>query len=297
MNSNEKISVVITSFKEPKTVDKAIQNFSTQSIKPYEILVLAPDKETIEAAEKYAKKYPLIRVIRDSGKGKPAALNYARKLIKGEIVILSDGDVFVEKESINKLVTHFKNKSVGAVTGRVIAINKENNIFGYWAQLTTEAFHQRRILGTKNNENILCSGYLYAIRKNLMPKIPVSTLADDAYVSEYISRKRYKTTYEPQAKVFVKYPDNVIDWIKQKKRTAARIYQPLGKSKNSKMKAFIEEIITGARVLAKVNSVKKIYWFGCLLVMRSYIWFRVLFDYRLWNRGFARTWERVESTK
>ncbi|MSS74457.1 glycosyltransferase [Candidatus Pacearchaeota archaeon] len=294
MSDNSKISVVITSFNEPKTIGKAIQKFANQSVKPYEILVISPDKKTIKEAEKYKKIYPFLRVIQDNGSGKPSALNYARKHVNGEIMILSDGDVFASKESISKLIAHFKNKKVGAVTGRPVATNDKKTMLGYWAFLTTTAFHQRRIINTKNNEHFLCSGYLYAIRKNLLPQVPINVLAEDAYISDSITKKGYLIKYEPQAEVFVKYPESLIDWIKQKKRTAARIYQPLN---NSKIRKFIEEMIIGFGIIAKVNSLKKIFWFIGLLVMRLYIWFRVFLDYRLWKREFANTWLRVESTK
>ena len=67
------LSIIITSYKEAKTIGRAIESFVNQNIKDYELLILAPDKETLDAAKKYKK----VKVIRDKGNGKPAALNLA----------------------------------------------------------------------------------------------------------------------------------------------------------------------------------------------------------------------------
>ena len=94
------ISIVITSFKEPKTIGKAIESFLNQQIKEkYEILVCAPDKETLDVARKYSQKNKKVKIFKDPGKGKMFALNLLFKKIKSEILVFSDGDVFVQKNS------------------------------------------------------------------------------------------------------------------------------------------------------------------------------------------------------
>ena len=51
------ISIVITSFKEPKTIGKAIESFISQKLPlEYELIVAAPDKETLDVARSYSKK-------------------------------------------------------------------------------------------------------------------------------------------------------------------------------------------------------------------------------------------------
>jgi len=50
------ISVIITAFKEPKTIGKAIESIAEQKISKNEILVVAPDKETLDAAKKNEKE-------------------------------------------------------------------------------------------------------------------------------------------------------------------------------------------------------------------------------------------------
>ena len=290
------ISIIITSFKEPKTIGKAIESFVNQGIKEkYEILVLAPDKETLAEANKLRKKSAKLKTIQDPGKGKPSALNLAFKKAKGDILILSDGDVYVGKNSVQHLIKHFKDNSIGAVTGRVIATNDKKTMFGYWAYLLTHGFHRLRLEQMQKGTGIVCSGYLYAARRKLIESIPENTLADDAFISNLILKKRFKILYEPQAEVYVKYPTNLPDWIRQKKRTAGRFYQ--FSQDKPKIHSFIKEIKVGFENILEIKSFRHIAWFIMLAVMRLYVWFRVFFDVRLWKRQFMKTWERVESTK
>ena len=291
------ISIIITSFKEPKTIGKAITSFTRQQLPPYELIVSAPDTETLDVARKYARKNKRIRVIQDAGKGKPAALNRIFRLAKGDILILSDGDVSVDRHSVKVLLSHFSDPHVGAVTGRVVSTNNPDKMMGFWASLLTEGFHSLRLRQSQQKEQVICSGYLYALRRGLVANIPEDILADDAYISLLVDKKGYLTVYEPSARVLVKYPTSLPDWIRQKKRTAGRLYQLKRYFAVSKASSFRDEIVAGIKSIFSLRSFRKIFWFGLLVIMRLYIWFRVFFDYRLWNRSFARTWERVETTK
>ncbi len=286
------ISIVITSFKEPKTIGKAINSFLNQKPKNFEIIVSAPDKETLNQAKKYK-----IKTIKDSGKGKPSALNNTIPKTKGEIIILSDGDVFTSENSIKELTKHFKNKKIGAVSAKVIPTNSKNSLFGFWAYILSQGFHSLRLNQSKNNKNIICSGYCYAIKKELFQKIPEEILADDAFISLKIISQGFKTIYEPNAEVYVKYPTNLPDWIRQKKRTASRLYQLNQYFKISKLNSFKEEFYAALKSTYELKSFRHLFYFILLIVLKIYIWLRVFLDIRLWKREFNKVWQRVESTK
>src|SRR3989338_6151787 len=107
------ISIIITSFKEPRTICSAIEVFEKSKIRgKFEVIVVAPDKETIDSAKTLTKKYKNLRVIKDSGKGKSAAMNLVVPKAQGDIIIFSDGDVKCDENASNELIKHFKNEKV-----------------------------------------------------------------------------------------------------------------------------------------------------------------------------------------
>lgn len=222
------ISFLITAYKEPKTLSKQLQTILYQLSRmnaPWEILVCAPDPKTQRVVLEYQKINPCVKLIRDRGIGKPAALNLAFKEALGDIWILTDGDVLVDKKAIWEILKPLKNPKIGGVTGRPVSINSRHNMFGYWSHFLTQMAHQTRLKRIERGEQIDCSGYLYAIRGNLVKKIPENTLADDALISALVAKQGYKITYTPKAKVYVQYPDNFRDWIKQKKRSTGGLLQ------------------------------------------------------------------------
>ncbi|MDD3985483.1 MAG: glycosyltransferase, partial [Methanobacterium sp.] len=129
------ISIIITAFKEPETIKKCVKSIISQKIKEnYELLVIAPDKETLESAKKASKK---AITLKDNAIGKWNALNKGFKKAKGRLLILCDGDTYLEANSINPIITAFNNEEVGIVSGRVISINKKDNLIEYWSRLLT----------------------------------------------------------------------------------------------------------------------------------------------------------------
>jgi len=98
------ISIVITSFKEPVLVKRAIQAVLDNKIKEeYELVIAAPDKETADVVKEFSKKNKQITYFKDPGKGKSFALNMLFKILKGNIWIFTDGDVYLDKIAISEI--------------------------------------------------------------------------------------------------------------------------------------------------------------------------------------------------
>lgn len=269
------VSIIITAFKEPQTIGKAIKSLG----KVDQLLLVAPDRETRKAARNTSSK---IKILKDRGKGKPAALNLAFRKVKGDIVVLTDGDVWLEKGSVKHLIRKLNDKKVGIVSGRPVPINKKDNLFGFWAYLLTEAAHQWR----SKSDYFDCSGYLLAIRKELFVKIPLETLAEDAYLSRKVYQKGFKAAYAPKAKVYVKFPTNFSDWLKQKVRSVG------GAGRGWRV-----EIGESWRPLLLCRTPKQFFYFFLLLLARTYLWLLIFWKLKIKKQSFGKIWQRVESTK
>ena len=293
------ISIIITSFKESRTIGRAIESFTNQKINDkYELFVLAPDEETLIEARKYSEKYKQIKVVRDEGKGKPSALNLVFRKTKGKVLILTDGDVYVSNNSVSLLLEHFKNQTVGAVTGRPISLNSRKNMLGFWSHLLSDTAHKLREKRVKEGKMIVCSGYLYAIRSGIVNSIPEEALSDDAVISHLIFDKDYKITYEPKAQVYVQYPTNFKDWIKQKKRSAGG-YNQLNHMVEGKerMRSFGKESSGIFTVLSYPKTIKEFFYTFSLIFARIYLWILIFIDINIKKKELKKIWVRIESTK
>lgn len=295
------ISIIITAWKEPKTVKKAIKAFIDEKIdEHYEIIVVAPDDETLNSAKEIKRSCKHLHTIKDPCRGKPTALNMAFRKAKGDLLILTDGDVYIEKGAVENLLKPFEDKTVGAVSGRPVPINSKDTMLGFWANLLTEAgAHKRRIELQEKGRFIVASGYLTAIRAGIIKEIPEETLVDDAVISHLIYGAGYKIVYAPDAIVNVKYPTTFSDWIRQKRRSAGgynQLQYILGEK--DEMRSFTKESSKITWALAYPETIKEYFWTVLLVFARLYLWLLIFVDINIKKKSLkGKPWERIESTK
>ncbi len=299
-------TVIVTALREAKTLTRQIKKILYQFSKfgsSGTIWVCAPDHETQNVVLKYHKNQPNVKLIRDQGKGKPAALNLALAKAEGDILILTDGDVLIGKQAIVHLLAPFQDPKVGAVSGHPLSQNPRTNKFGFWSHLLTEMAHRTRLRRDRHGKYLDCSGYLYAIRAKLINKIPENTLSDDALISTLIYLQGYQINYAPKAKVLVKYPDNLKDWLKQKKRSTGgyvQINQLIKKFKLKmppKMRSLQKEMAGVGEIFSVAQNWHERWWTIQLIFARIVLWFLIFWEIKMIKKPFRQMWQRVESTK
>lgn len=235
-------------------------------------------------------------VIKDPGKGKPHALNMAFKKAKGDLLVLTDGDVVVKEDAIPLMLEHFEDEGVGAVCSRVVCENRKKNMLGWWANFLSErgAHENKKKLGEEGF--LICSGELYSIRK-VIKKIPENSLADDAVISHKIREKGYKIVYEPEAKVRVRYPDNFSDWVKQKRRTMAGYHQVKEWFPDRRTRSFWKEAKHFTKGFEYAKNLKEGAWYLALLLARVYAWILSFIDVKVKKKELKQIWKKAESAR
>lgn len=295
------ISVIVTAYKEEKTIGKAIEAILGNNLEgDFEIIIVSPDDATKKVVDRYVAHHKMIKHIRDPGKGKPVAINIALQHSKGDLLILTDGDVYISKNAISELLQELQNKKTGAVTARPISISPKKTLLGYWSHLLTDAgAHLTRLQRVKRDEFIVVSGYLFAM-KRLFSNIPDDALSDDAIMSQMIWKKGYTIGYAEKALVYVKYPSTFKDWVLQKKRSTGgykQIKEYFGKDA-PRMRSFGKEVIEGTKkALYYPQTVKEFFYTLLLFPARLYLWFVIFVDLYIRNKKFHEIWKRVETTK
>ena len=289
-----KISLIITSFKE-LTLERAIKAALDQKTSfKYEVIVVSPQDKDLRMA-KGMGAIPF----KDPGKGKSFALNLIFKKIKADILIFTDGDVYINDIAIEEIVNSFSDPHIGCITGRPVPIENKSTKYGYWANVLLNAAHRIRMDLCKNNKFIECSGYLFAFRGNLIKEIPLD-VAEDAYIPYRFAEKGYRIRYADKAEVYIKNVNNFKDWILQKTRTS-KAHETLDKyvdtESNKKVKSFSEEAKGLFKVLSEPRNLKEFYWTIQLIFARLWMWINVKVDTTFRNKHYNDGWEVSHSTK
>lgn len=292
------LSILITAAHEPQTIGAALEAFL--KFPPpglLETLVVCPDEATARAASRYPDRG--VRALRDAGRGKPAALNLGLAEARGDLIVFSDGDVTVDPANWTALLEPFAAENVGAATGRPVSLSSRSAMLGYWSHVLTEAgAHAVRLELDRAGAFLLCSGYLYAIRRRLAASIPEDALAEDAVISLHIHALGRRIRYVPQARVYVKYPTSYADWVRQKRRSLAGYAQEYVRGAVKGGRSFRTEFGFGAvRALRYARGPKELVWTGLLFLARAHVWLQAHLVSRVLRRPLAEVWERVESTK
>ncbi len=299
MNKKIKITLLITAFKEPN-IAKAIESALNQKTKyKYKVIISAPDQPTLDIAREYSKKNKNIKIIKDPGKGKSFALNIAFSKIKTDILILTDGDVYISNDSIQEIVNIFSDEKIGCVCARPVPQESRNTRFGYWAHFLFDSADKIRKKAFENKAFLECSGYLFAFRKKLIKQIPLD-VSEDTVIPYIFKQNSYNIGYAEKAEVYVKNPNNLKDWIKQKTRTHKaheKLYLYVNTKNIPRVKSFSTESKGIFWLLKYPKNTKEFFWTIELIFARLYTWIRYFFDTKLFNKKYFDAWERVESTK
>jgi len=172
-----------------------------------ELLAAYPDVETLHKPER---------------NGKIAAMNRGIKFVKTPIVIFSDANTLLGKESILKIAEMFNNPKTGCVSGEKRILNDDKEA----ASAAGEGLYWKYESKLKQWDAELFSavgaaGELFAIRTELFTEVEGDTLLDDFIISLRVAMRGYKIDYNPEAYAIETASANVKEELKRKIRIGA----------------------------------------------------------------------------
>lgn len=228
------ISIVIPTYNEERVIAKKLANTMNlfDNRDPVEIIVAddGSTDDTIRIIESLKKNFKnkIVLISHHKHEGKASVINAACKNAKGEIIVITDADVFLPKESFLSLISNFSDLDVGAVCGREIIVNPNDN-FITRAEHNYRNFFHSRVNSEKKTDfpPIPFHGGLMAIRKQLYTDLPVDVIGDDHEIALRVWRKGYRVIYDPNS-IFWEYATQSLSEIyESKKRRAYGVIQSL----------------------------------------------------------------------
>jgi len=302
------INIIITSYGEPKATVRAIkcflnQKFNKEFNQELQITIIDPFQETEKfLKQKYKKEFEenKINFFLDPGEGKSYALNIFLERIylqnNDNIIISTDGDVYVSENTVNEILEAFKDKKIGCVTGKPVLLNKRNNFWGYASHVAFEGIHKTRLKLSDKNKFFECSGYLFAMRNGVLQGFPLET-SEDSIIPYLFWKKGYKIKYVPKAEVYVINPQNWKDFKIQKIRNI-KSHENLSKIAPDipRTKSLFNEIKQGTFLaLTYPRNLKEIIYTPLLFYTRLHIYLKAFYDLKIKKSRYEDGWRKEET--
>lgn len=217
------VSLLIAAYNEEKIVDEKMSNcFELGYPKDKLKIVWITDGSTDSTNEKLSRYSNAEVLFEPKRGGKTAALNRAMNFINTDIVIFTDANTILNKDSITEIVNAFSDPKVGCVAGeKRIALTSATNTssLGEGAYWKYESVLKE--MDSRLNTTAGAAGELFAVRKDLYEYVEEDTLLDDFIISMRIAKKGYKIRYCKNAYAVEGGSLNMREEKKRKVRIAA----------------------------------------------------------------------------
>lgn len=220
------ISVIVPAYNEEKSIGRCIEALLNQDYDGETEIIVINDGSSDRTAE-IISTYPVKFIDLKENGGKANALNKGIDEAKGEILVFTDSDSNMEKNTIRYLVETFQNDSdVQMVTGNVLINNpKKSSVLRrilIYCQMIEYHLEQEitRYLQGLSGKVLVCPGPSTAVRRSVCEVVRFSddTIVEDADFTVTALEKSVKVVRNPQAKVYTNSPETLIAWYKQRKR-------------------------------------------------------------------------------
>ncbi len=227
------VTLFVAAYNEIEFVNKKVNNSFSLDYPKEKLHHIWVTDGSNDGTPEALNKYDNIKVYHNADrKGKIGAINRGMNFVKTPIVIFSDANSMLNKQSIRHIVSEFQNSVVGCVAGekRIITKDKDNAVNAgegiYWKY---ESFIKK--CESKINSAIGAVGELFAIRTELYNEIEHDTILDDFIISLRIAQKGYKIKYVPKAFATEGASINIHEELKRKTRIAYGGFQAITRLK------------------------------------------------------------------
>ncbi len=241
------VSVVIAAYNEAKVINKTIQTLLDSDYPDLDIVVVDDGSQDDTAGTVRAAYggHPRVSVLVKPNGGKASALNVGIKACRGEIIVALDADTMFVPDTVSKLIRHFADPAIGAVSGNVKVGNRSNPLTIWQAveYITSQNF-DRRAFDLLDCITVV-PGAVGAWRKDavvLAGLYSSQTLAEDTDLTFKVRKLGYRIVTDNAALAYTEAPDTLRDLAKQRFRWAFGTLQCLWKHRqvlfNPRYRAF-----------------------------------------------------------
>jgi len=223
------LTVGICAYNEAWNIGNLLENILQSQAMPEdsEIITVCSGCEdnTPEIIRKFSEKDSRVRLIEEPRRvGKAAAVNRILSEAKGDKIIFISADVTPKPGCFSGLITAMKDLGVGISCGKPEPIQRGSPLVRGIVE-TLWGFHNWQLEKLNHAGLLMHASEVFCIRGGIVPQVPQGTVNDDAFLAVATKDIGYSIKYVPSSRVQVYGPQNLSDYLNQRRRIIVGHYQ------------------------------------------------------------------------
>ncbi|MDD3432123.1 MAG: glycosyltransferase family 2 protein [Bacteroidales bacterium] len=217
------ITMLIAAYNEEDYVAQKVQNTRELQYPADKLHQLWVTDGSTDRTPVLLSQYGDIEVLHQPQRGgKIAAMNRAMAFVTTPLVVFSDANTMLGRESLRRIARMFENPRTGCVSGeKRIFTDKEGAASAAGEGIYWKYESKLKSWDAELHSVVGAAGELFAIRTELYQEVEPDTLLDDFIISLRVAMQGYKIDYDPEAYAIEHASANVREELKRKVRIAA----------------------------------------------------------------------------
>ncbi len=227
------LTIIIAAFNEEEVIEQKIRSVITNHYPHDKMEILVGSDNSTDATntvlEILSAEFSGLQFFAfEQRRGKGNVINELVNHAKGEILVFTDANVLLEKNTLFELVRYFKDTGIGLVDSRMVNTNMHPGGISF-----QEKAYISREVNIKHHESVLWRtmmgpfGGCFALRKDLYSPVPRNFMVDDFYISMRVFEQGYACINNLGALVYEDVSNNLGDEFRRKIRIATGNFQNL----------------------------------------------------------------------
>lgn len=287
------ISIIVPAYNEGKLIRNTLGSLLALDYPQFEIIMV--DDGSTDDTERQVEGYlgqhgnATVRLVSKPNGGKATALNAGVQVAKYDFVLCADGDSHLTPDTLRMAIRHMKDPKIGAVSGNVKVMNRNNFWTIFQALEYIEGLNITRAAQSSLRLVNIIPGPVGLFRKQIIKDVgwyTSDTFAEDADMTLKILRKGWKIVHEPLSISWTEAPNTLFSLIKQRYRWTRGILQAIQKNRREHWSSF------GAWLLLWFMIVEAVIWpfasvFATLFFIYVALTYNITYYLLLWWLGLT----------
>jgi peptidoglycan-N-acetylglucosamine deacetylase len=230
------VSVIIPAYNEQAVIESCIHSILETNYSNLEVLAVDDGSTDSTASHAASIQDERLQVLSKPNGGKARALNFGIRHSHGEIIIAIDADSVFNRHTIPRLIRHFSDPRVGAVSGNTKIVNQQKLITKLQSLEYIIGFNLDRRMGDLFDCITVVPGAIGAFRREALYQVGgfrPDTLAEDTDLTIAIKETGAKIVYDDRAVAYTEAPSTLDQLLKQRYRWTFGTMQAVFKHRRS----------------------------------------------------------------